>query len=79
MEFVLGFAGRSFLIETALRHIAEHVHPRPWYHSGISSLCITSTDRSTAEFNVRLQHSGAFRLNLSRDPETAVIVASDLL
>lgn len=73
MEFVLGFAGRSFLVETAFHHLVEKLRPRPIYHSSITSFAITQTSDSTVEVTATLPEAGTCEVHLSYDRETAKV------
>lgn len=72
MEFVLGFAGRSFLIETAFHHIAMRLR-RVIYHSGITSLAIRATSDVSVEITATLPEAGTCDVHLNYCRQTAKV------
>lgn len=73
MGFVLGFAGRSFLVESAFHHIAEKLRPRAIYHSSITSLAIRQTSDVSVELTATLPEAGACEVHLKYDRQTAKV------
>jgi hypothetical protein len=73
MGFVLGFTGRSFLVESAFHHIAEKLRPRAIYHSSITSLAIRPTSDVSVELTATLPEAGACEAHISYDRQTAKV------
>jgi hypothetical protein len=71
MGFVLGFAGRSFLVETAFHHITQSRRPLTIYHSSITSCTIRETSDVSVKFIAAISGAGTCVVHLGYDHQTA--------
>jgi hypothetical protein len=79
MQFVLGIAGRSFIVESALQHIAQRTQLNCMPHSSVSALSVNHVAKTTVEITASLSCVGKSKVSLSLSPRTATISISEHL